>query len=54
MICDVDGRKLFRGEIAGSTRDAGKLGQELAERLLKNGADEILALKEGVLAHGAG
>jgi len=53
VICDVDGSKLFRGEIAGSAKDAEKLGQELAERLLKDGADEILGPKEGVLAHGS-
>ena len=51
-VCDVDGRKLFRGEIVGLAKDAEKLGQELAERLLKNGAHEVLAPKERVLAHG--
>ncbi len=52
VVCGVDGRKLYRGEIAGSTKDAEKLGRELAERLLKNGADEILAPKNRELAHG--
>lgn len=52
VVCSVDGRKLYRGEIAGSTKDAEKLGRELAERLLKNGADEVLAPKGRVLAHG--
>jgi len=42
VICDVDGSKLFRGEIAGSAKDAEKLGQELAERLLTEGAEEVL------------
>ncbi len=52
VVCSVDGRKLYRGEITGPTKDAEKLGRELAERLLKNGADEVLAPEGRVLAHG--
>lgn len=44
VICEVDGQRLYRGEITGSARDVERLGQGLAERLLKDGADEILAL----------
>ncbi|MBI4487470.1 MAG: hydroxymethylbilane synthase [Deltaproteobacteria bacterium] len=42
MVADADGRKLLRGEISGSIKEAGKLGEELAEELLKKGAEEIL------------
>lgn len=52
MICEVEGRRLYRGEITGSVKDAERLGQELAERLLKDGADQILAPKERALARG--
>jgi hydroxymethylbilane synthase len=52
VICEVEGKRLYRGEIAGSARDAERLGRELAERLLKDGAEEVLALKEGVFVHG--
>ncbi|MGH7773321.1 MAG: hydroxymethylbilane synthase [Candidatus Binatia bacterium] len=56
VVADVDGRKLFRGEISGPTEKAEKLGQELAERLLRKGAEEVLALgtSEGAtLDHGS-
>ncbi|MCH8055846.1 MAG: hydroxymethylbilane synthase [Deltaproteobacteria bacterium] len=49
VVADVDGQKLLRGEISGSTEEAEKLGQELAGRLLKEGADEILVLGRGAL-----
>lgn len=54
VVCEPDGRRLYRGEIAGAIADAERLGRELAERLLRDGAEEILALKEGSLAHGDG
>lgn len=44
VVGDVDGRKLFRGEVLGPAKEAEKLGQELAEQLLKKGADEILSI----------
>lgn len=53
MVADVDGHKLFRGEISGPADRAEKLGQGLAERLLKNGADKVLSPKERVVAHGS-
>jgi hydroxymethylbilane synthase len=42
MVADIDGRKMFRGEIRGSFEEAENLGRELAERLLKEGADRVL------------
>ena len=42
MVAEVDGRKMFRGEIRGASEEAEKLGHELAERLLKEGADRVL------------
>jgi hydroxymethylbilane synthase len=42
IVADINGHSLFRGEISGSSSEGEKLGQELAERLLKNGADEFL------------
>ncbi len=58
VVADVDGRKLFKGEISGSAGEAEQLGQELAERLLRKGADEVLALgaftsEETTLDHGS-
>lgn len=50
VVCDADGLKLYRGEITGAADDAARLGQELAEKLLKDGAGEILMPKES-LAH---
>jgi hydroxymethylbilane synthase len=47
MVAEVDGGRLFREEILGSTQDAEGLGRELAERLLKKGADEVLGLGNG-------
>jgi hydroxymethylbilane synthase len=43
VVASPDGRFRCRGEIAGPAADAMKLGQELAERLLRDGADKILA-----------
>lgn len=42
MIADIDGIKLFRGEISGRAEDSENLGHDLAERLLKQGADRVL------------
>ncbi|MGH7831077.1 MAG: hydroxymethylbilane synthase [Candidatus Binatia bacterium] len=47
MIADGDGRKLFRGEVRGSSDEAEKLGRDLAERLLREGADRILDVGNG-------
>jgi hydroxymethylbilane synthase len=43
FIADMEGTKLFRGEISGSTAGSEKLGQELAQRLLEQGAAEVLS-----------
>jgi hydroxymethylbilane synthase len=42
-IASPDGRSLYRGETSGSVVDANELGRELAERLLSQGAQDILA-----------
>lgn len=52
VVCEVDGRRVYRGEITGSLKDAERLGRELAERLLKDGADAVLAPQGRVLRHG--
>lgn len=52
VVGNTDGQRVFRGEIAGRVSEAEKLGQELANRLLQNGAGNILALKEGTRVHG--
>ena len=52
VVADPDGQKLFRGQIKGAAREADKLGQELAERLLKEGAEQVLVAREKIRAHG--
>jgi hydroxymethylbilane synthase len=59
MVAEVDGAKLVRAELSGETDRVERLGEELAERLLKLGADEILApgrqpQKEKASGHGSG
>ncbi len=49
VVADPDGKKLFRGEISGVTAEAENLGYQLAERLLAQGAKEVL-----ISANGAG
>jgi hydroxymethylbilane synthase len=44
VVCEHNGCRLYKGEIAGSIADAERLGRELAERLLKDGADKVLGL----------
>jgi hydroxymethylbilane synthase len=43
VIADPDGRSVYRGEVSGAVNQADDLGRELAERLLSQGADRILA-----------
>lgn len=43
LIAAKDGKQIIRDHVAGSSKDAETLGTELAERLLKNGADRLLA-----------
>jgi hydroxymethylbilane synthase len=43
MVAEPDGRRLCRGAIAGPTGQAAALGTELAERLIRDGAGEMLA-----------
>jgi hydroxymethylbilane synthase len=42
MVADTDGRRVCRGSISGPTGEAVALGTALAERLLRDGAGEIL------------
>jgi len=42
-VCSLDGRKMFRTEIFGTCDDPTTLGQQGAEHLLSNGADEVVA-----------
>jgi hydroxymethylbilane synthase len=43
VVANPDGSSLCRGEIAGRVDTASELGRELADRLLHQGADKILA-----------
>ena len=43
VVASPDGKSLKRGELSGKFVDAAKLGVELAEELLRAGADRILA-----------
>ena len=44
VVASVGGESLCKGKIAGKASDAAELGRQLAERLLIDGADKILAL----------
>ena len=41
-VCSLDGVRGVEGEISGPMEDAGELGVSLAQRLIQEGADEIL------------
>ena len=43
LIAAKDGKEIIRDHVAGSSDSAESLGSELAERLLKSGADRLLA-----------
>lgn len=43
LVISTDGRQQFRGRLTGSTTDAARLGRRLAERLLADGAGQVLA-----------
>ncbi len=58
IVADIDGEKLLRGEISGDVENAAALGEELAERLLGQGAEQILisgrpSLEEKASDHGS-
>jgi len=42
VVGDASGKRLVRGEVEGKAEDAKSLGEELAERLLSQGADQLL------------
>jgi hydroxymethylbilane synthase len=48
MVAEPDGNRVCRGQIAGSAGQAAALGTQLAERLIRDGAGEMLA---GVISH---
>ena len=43
LVGAVDGSQMLRDDVTGPVADAEKLGIELAEKLLAQGADKILA-----------
>jgi hydroxymethylbilane synthase len=43
VVASPDGSSLYRGETSGTAADEKELGWELAERLLAQGAESILA-----------
>ena len=43
VVAQRDGQALCRGQITGKAREAAALGRNLAERLLRDGADKLLA-----------
>jgi hydroxymethylbilane synthase len=42
MVADLDGKPMFLEEIQGDPMDAQQLGKELAVRIMRQGAREIL------------
>jgi hydroxymethylbilane synthase len=42
IILSIDGQEVVKDSLSGAVSDAGKLGQDLAERMLKAGGAEIL------------
>lgn len=53
VVADTEGQRVFRGEIAGSASEAEKLGQQLADKLLRSGSGNVLLSKEDFRAHGS-
>ncbi len=47
VVADPNGKRVFRGEISGLAAEAEKLGRDLAERLLAEGAEEVLVPATG-------
>ena len=42
VIASLDGQRFYRGNVKGTRKDAAKLGENLAEKLLGEGGAEIL------------
>ena len=42
MVAELDGTRIIKDRISGDKKDAGRMGKELAHKLLANGAREIL------------
>jgi len=43
LVASTDGREIVRGNVSGPSQDAERLGHQLAEELIAQGADQILA-----------
>jgi hydroxymethylbilane synthase len=48
VVADPDGREFYKADLAGMAEKAETLGKELADRLLSQGAEKILARLQGV------
>ncbi|MGV6851816.1 MAG: hydroxymethylbilane synthase [bacterium] len=48
LVASVDGTRVLRGEVMGQAEDAEKLGLNLAEQLVEQGADQILSQLLGI------
>jgi hydroxymethylbilane synthase len=46
FVAAVDGSRLLRDQVRGAATDADRLGRELAERLLAQGAADILGVRD--------
>jgi hydroxymethylbilane synthase len=42
LVASIDGRKVIKSDIAGKADKASVIGRDLAENILKKGADKIL------------
>ncbi|NPA54199.1 MAG: hydroxymethylbilane synthase, partial [Aquificae bacterium] len=42
FISDLEGKRVFRDSLTGNLEEAEELGKKLAEKLLKDGAKEVL------------
>ncbi len=43
MVADPDGKRMVKGGVSGPPAEAARLGETLAEKLLREGGEEILA-----------
>jgi porphobilinogen deaminase len=47
LVASEDGRRVLRAEAMGAVPDAERVGQELAEELLEQGAASVVTLDPG-------
>lgn len=51
-VCSLDGKRVVKGQLMGEPEEAAKLGEQLAETLLRQGAAEILCqVRQGFSRH---